>query len=106
MHLNQIAQTTSGGGLGHIPDETGQVKCKCISLLFYVCLLSVCIWAKLSTASPYRRSVTRGHSRTVHSPAPSCQRDTTRDGASGPLAWTPHDFVAQSTWSCHSTMLM
>ncbi len=25
MHLNPIAQTTSGGGLGRIPDETGQV---------------------------------------------------------------------------------
>ncbi len=25
-HLNPITQTTSGGGLGHIPDETGQVK--------------------------------------------------------------------------------
>ncbi len=25
MDLNPIAQTTSGGGLGHIPDETGQV---------------------------------------------------------------------------------
>ncbi len=24
-HLNPIAQTTSGGGLGRIPDETGQV---------------------------------------------------------------------------------
>ncbi len=24
-NLNPIAQTTSGGGLGHIPDETGQV---------------------------------------------------------------------------------
>ncbi len=23
--INPIAQTTSGGGLGHIPDETGQV---------------------------------------------------------------------------------
>ncbi len=23
--LNQIAQTTSGGGLGHIPYKTGQV---------------------------------------------------------------------------------
>ncbi len=25
--VNPIAQTTSGGGLGRIPDETGQVKC-------------------------------------------------------------------------------
>ncbi len=26
MHLNEFAQTASGGGLGRIPDETGQVK--------------------------------------------------------------------------------
>ncbi len=25
INLNPIAQTTFGGGLGHIPDETGQV---------------------------------------------------------------------------------
>ncbi len=25
MHLNPIAHTTSGGGLGRIPDETGPV---------------------------------------------------------------------------------
>ncbi len=37
------------------------------------------------------RSVTREHSGTVSSPAPSCQRDTARDGAPGPLAWTSHD---------------
>ncbi len=26
MYLNEFAQTASGGGLGRIPDETGQVK--------------------------------------------------------------------------------
>ncbi len=35
--------------------------------------------------------MTREHSGTVPSPAPSCQRDTARDGAPGPLAWTSHD---------------
>ncbi len=33
---------------------------------------------------------TREHSGPVPSPAPSCQRDTARDGAPGPLAWTSH----------------
>ncbi len=37
------------------------------------------------------RSVTQEHSGTVPSPAPSCQRDTARDDAPGPLAWTSHD---------------
>ncbi len=37
------------------------------------------------------RSVTREHSGTVPSPAPSCQWDTARDGAPGPQAWTSHD---------------
>ncbi len=37
------------------------------------------------------RSVTREHSGTVPSPAPSCQWDTARDGAPGPQAWTLHD---------------
>ncbi len=62
-----------------------------------MCLIaSVCFcaaencWAKLSTASP-KRPVCDIHSGTVPSPAPSCQRDTARDGAPGPLAWTSQD---------------
>ncbi len=52
------------------------------------------------------RSMTWEHSGTVPSPAPSCQRDTARDGAPGLLAWTSHDpetvqvtFVARSVRS-------
>ncbi len=37
------------------------------------------------------RSATREHSGTAPSPAPSCQRDTARDGTPGPLVWTSHD---------------
>ncbi len=36
-------------------------------------------------------SATREHSGTVPSSAPSCQRDTARDAAPGPQAWTSHD---------------
>ncbi len=35
--------------------------------------------------------MTQEHSGTVPSPAPSCQPDTARDGASGPLVWTSHN---------------
>ncbi len=41
--------------------------------------------------------MTREHSGTVPSPAPSCQRDTARDGAPGPLAWTSPD--PETVWS-------
>ncbi len=63
-----------------------------------------CVWSSQSASvlpktaghsSRQRRqrgwSVTREHSGTVPSPAPSCQWNTTRGGAPGPQAWTSHD---------------
>ncbi len=63
-----------------------------------MCLIaSVCFCAAENcwqSSRPRRRrgrSATREHSGTAPSPAPSCQRDTARDGAPGPLVWTSHD---------------
>ncbi len=59
----------------------------CLNTSVCFCAAENC-WANWTVLG---RSVTREHSGTVPSPAPSCQRDTARDGAPGPLAWTSHD---------------